>query len=243
MAIRELSLQNYNRPISMFLEESGAARDFILDPAYQRGSVWTLEQRRNLILSILQGLPIGAVFLNDRRIGEYAVVDGKQRIETIQMWGRDEFDVPREWFEEDDLGEEVSEAANEVFYSQLSDRGRRHMMNYAVATYETHFKGEGAEAQELELFERINFGGTPQGEPGPVDPVVSGDLRWCPIRGIWQKHTGDGRGERVPMPVSPEAKERLWHLLHSPLYMGTGIGRSDWILRKVEEDEARLGEG
>lgn len=34
-------------------------------PEFQRGSVWTQEQKEQLILSMLNGLPIGAFYLND----------------------------------------------------------------------------------------------------------------------------------------------------------------------------------
>ena len=37
-----------------------------LSPPYQRGSVWTEDQRLDLMYSLLAGYPIGAVILNDR---------------------------------------------------------------------------------------------------------------------------------------------------------------------------------
>jgi hypothetical protein len=62
---------------------------FDLGPEYQRGSVWTLEQRRNLIRSLIMGLPIGSIVLNDRGPGAvvvdvfgspamFGVIDGNQ---------------------------------------------------------------------------------------------------------------------------------------------------------------------
>ena len=69
---------------------------------YQLPTVWTVEQRRNLMYSWLMGLPIPAVLLNSRiewpnHSTEYAVVDGKQRIETALAWFRGELTIPREW--------------------------------------------------------------------------------------------------------------------------------------------------
>jgi hypothetical protein len=75
-----------------------------LNPPYQRGSVWGVERKRNLIRSLLMGLPIGAVFLNSRHIMQPdRVVDGKQRIEAILDFLGDGLAVPAEWFAETDL--------------------------------------------------------------------------------------------------------------------------------------------
>ena len=60
-----------------------------LSPGFQRDSVWTATDRKNLIKSILHGYPLPAIFLYKRQIdGElvYDVIDGKQRLESIFMF-------------------------------------------------------------------------------------------------------------------------------------------------------------
>jgi 5-methylcytosine-specific restriction endonuclease McrA len=60
-----------------------------LSPGFQRDSVWTATDRKNLIKSILQGYPLPAIFLYKRQAeGEliYDVIDGKQRLESIFMF-------------------------------------------------------------------------------------------------------------------------------------------------------------
>lgn len=55
-----------------------------MEPDYQRGYVWTLEQKQNLIDSIFSKLPIPAIFLiykKQEQISE--VFDGKQRLSAI----------------------------------------------------------------------------------------------------------------------------------------------------------------
>lgn len=150
--MREYQLQNYNRPIDVFLPGSAFADGMNLVPEYQRGSVWTLDQRRALILSLTQGLPIGAIFVNNRSVFDSAIIDGKQRIETIRAFAADEFDVPGEWFGQ----------AGPVTFGQLPDRERRGFTHRSVATYETHFAAPNHLDAEVELFLRINWGGTPQ---------------------------------------------------------------------------------
>src|SRR5690349_13674949 len=64
--------------------------DTSCDLPYQRGSVWTDEQRIMLIFSILSGTPVPALIVNERprsmwfdkdggRLPVSAVIDGKQR--------------------------------------------------------------------------------------------------------------------------------------------------------------------
>jgi hypothetical protein len=57
-----------------------------LEPGFQRDSVWTLGDRKKLILSILQNYPVPSVFLyKNSEEGQlrYDVIDGKQRLEAI----------------------------------------------------------------------------------------------------------------------------------------------------------------
>lgn len=58
-----------------------------LSPAFQRKSVWTLTDRRLLVNSLFDNIPLPSVYLY-RRVGHggkpvYDVVDGKQRIESL----------------------------------------------------------------------------------------------------------------------------------------------------------------
>lgn len=64
-------------------------RQINLEPGFQRQSVWTLNDRRRLIQSILAGYPIPSIFLYKRAPRGrliYDVIDGKQRLETIFMF-------------------------------------------------------------------------------------------------------------------------------------------------------------
>lgn len=62
-------------------------RQLDLDPAYQRRSVWTRQDRQFFLDTIFRNYPSPAIFLHKTvsEIGHstYHVVDGKQRIETI----------------------------------------------------------------------------------------------------------------------------------------------------------------
>ena len=125
----ELRLHTANYTVYHYLSWRKNDNEFIdLDAPYRRGSVWTDDQRRNLIKSLAMGLPVGTLIISllPYREGGAScrVVDGKQRIEAVRAFYRDEFTVPGWWFEEEDLsGPELREA--DVLFSQLSQRGQR----------------------------------------------------------------------------------------------------------------------
>ena len=60
-------------------------------PEFQRGSVWSQEQKEQLVLSMLNGLPIGAFYLNEwwsddeekRAKIDHVLFDGQQRFIAI----------------------------------------------------------------------------------------------------------------------------------------------------------------
>ncbi len=103
--INELALLFRNRQIN-------------LEPGFQRKSVWSWNDRRRLIQSILSGCPVPSIFLYKRESRGrliYDVIDGKQRLEAILMFlgqgrfKRDQFDLRlelrdgRQWYDWRDL--------------------------------------------------------------------------------------------------------------------------------------------
>lgn len=55
----------------------------VLDSDFQREDVWTLQQRRELIESILMGLPLPIFYFNQDKSGRLIVIDGRQRLNAI----------------------------------------------------------------------------------------------------------------------------------------------------------------
>jgi hypothetical protein len=157
-----LSLQSYNHTAQHFSVER--EDDFFdLDTPYQRGSVWDEPRRQALIRSMMMGLPVGAVVINKRGYHldkPYAVVDGKQRIETLRAWETDQFAVPRHWFE-DRYVEEPDSSDPDIRFSELSVIGRRHWQNRPLPTLEANVATIGEEA---EIYRLINTGGVEQTE-------------------------------------------------------------------------------
>jgi uncharacterized protein with ParB-like and HNH nuclease domain len=162
--IQKLDLQNRNWSISQ-IKHWADGGDLLLSPPYQRGDVWGTKRRQNFIRSLLQGIPVPSVVMNDRlradfvgdRSTSYSVIDGKQRITTILMFFAGELLVPADWF---DL---VDCASNKelVSFPDLTKRGQRRFENLPFACAETYLTNE---ADEQVVFDLINFGGLAQGE-------------------------------------------------------------------------------
>lgn len=58
---------------------------------YQRGSVWSITQKRDLIQTIYEGGDIGTIILHQTENFMYHVVDGKQRLTTLLDFRNDLF--------------------------------------------------------------------------------------------------------------------------------------------------------
>lgn len=145
-----------------------------LNPPYQRGSVWTTEQQIALVRSWLAGVPVPAVAINDRfgasrsagseHVGpEYAVIDGKQRIETAVAWFFGELTVPASWFKSEDVLETVAtDDGPYVAYKGLSTPAKTDMaFNSKLPLIETRLQTIEEEAAIYVLLERS---GSPQTE-------------------------------------------------------------------------------
>lgn len=141
---------------------SGDEYDF--NAPYQRGSVWEVERKQNLIKSLMQGVPTGSIVVNIRPRnvdgeGFYgAIVDGKQRIEAVLDFLNGDLAVPSAWFEEEDL---LSDA-DMVTWNDLDDPFKRGFKYTTVLpVLEAHV---ATVEEEAEIFLLINQGGVEQDE-------------------------------------------------------------------------------
>lgn len=62
------------------------AREIDLAPDFQREFVWKIRQQTRLIESIMLGIPLPAFYFNQDLDGSYQVIDGVQRLTTIQLF-------------------------------------------------------------------------------------------------------------------------------------------------------------
>lgn len=149
-----------------------------LEPPYQRGDVWTEDQRIALVRSWLTGVPTGVVILSDRSTYEwkeahggvspldsgepmYAVIDGKQRITTAIMWFEGELAVPASWFDPEWI--EATEDTGDgpyVRYTGLTKAGRLRVSR--IADIQVADAQPTTIEEEAAIYVLVNGGGTPQ---------------------------------------------------------------------------------
>lgn len=78
-------------------------RGQIVVPKYQRGLVWDMQQKKELIDSIRRGYPFGSLlFHRDNITQRYILVDGLQRFNTIMQYSRN----PTAFFDPNDVDPE-----------------------------------------------------------------------------------------------------------------------------------------
>lgn len=156
MVLKRLELDQTNRPLDV-VRHWADSDALLLSPPYQRGDVWGPVRRVNLIRSVLLGIPIPSIIVNDRFKAEwtndvqYAVIDGKQRITTLLMFLGSQFAIPGEW-----LGTSGPKRFNE-----LEIVNQRRIRNQPIAFSEGCLPT--LEEEQL-VFDLVNFGGVAQGE-------------------------------------------------------------------------------
>jgi hypothetical protein len=155
--------------------ESG---DLDINPPYQRGPVWTEDQKVALIRSLLSGVPVPTLIINDRGSRQwtdtatydhaagtgqasYTVVDGKQRLLCVASWFGGHLAIPASWVPAEEVS--ITEATTDgpyVRYSGLTEAGRRRVGERILLPI-----GEAAVAslrEEAAIYLLVNGGGTPQ---------------------------------------------------------------------------------
>lgn len=153
--------------------------DLDIDPPYQRGAVWSDDQRVALMYSLLSGVPVPTLIFNDRHGAHwhdtntydrhagngasYAVVDGKQRLLCVKAWFDNELAIPASWMEaEHVVTVEQTPDGPYVRVSGLSELGRRATGERILLPVGEAMAGSVRE--EAQLYLLVNGGGTPQSD-------------------------------------------------------------------------------
>lgn len=159
--LKRLQLSTTNRPLDVIQHWRDEGM-LLLDAPYQRGDVWGPRRRINLIRSLLLGIPIPSIIVNDRGAADWdndwrvAVIDGRQRCTTILMFLDSLLAIPGEW-----VGESGS-----TYFKDLPISMQRRLRHASIGLSEGRL--ESVE-QETEVFELVNYGGVPQGETDEVE--------------------------------------------------------------------------
>lgn len=165
------SPQTYS--VSDYVEWFGKGQ-LVLDPDFQRGSVWTATARTFLIDTILKGFPIPQVFLRTRintatKSTIREIVDGQQRMRAILDFASDKM--------------RLSQRSNEfhgMTYSSLPDDQKQAFLSYNISTVQII----NAQNEDiLEIFARLNSYSVKVTPPELRHAKYSEPVKWA----IWDR--------------------------------------------------------
>lgn len=129
-------------------------------PPFQRSYVWSHKQASRFIESLLLGLPVPGVFVfKEEETGKHLIIDGQQRLKTLQFFYIGTFGVGRLKDKTFRLLD-VREPWNGKLYSELSEPDRLRLDDSIIHTTVFKQREPSNDDQSIyEVFERINTTG------------------------------------------------------------------------------------
>ena len=108
---RFIRTQAYDKSI-LDLVSMVERQDIILDPEYQRNYLWNNRQASLLVESILLSVPIPVVYVAEDEDKKWNIIDGLQRIHSLQRFYKENFKL---------RGLEVLQELDGLRYGELND--------------------------------------------------------------------------------------------------------------------------
>jgi len=135
---------------------------FLVNRRYQRKLVWTVEEKRSFINSIVNGYPVPLILLaevtkgNERKL---EIIDGMQRMNAIMSFIDQEFDLDGYYFDLDTMADTKILKDNGTIKQKQAVLDRKicaDIVRYQIPL--SVFQGSG-ESHVDEIFRRLNSGG------------------------------------------------------------------------------------
>jgi hypothetical protein len=146
-----------------------------LDPEYQRRHRWSVERKSRLIESFLMNVPVPPVFLYERDLARFEVMDGRQRLTALSDFYADRFELSGLQYWSDLDGRKYSQLP-----SKVRDGIDRRYISSIILLKETAASEEQAAMLKKMVFERLNSGGVKLGSQETRNAVYNGPLnRLC----------------------------------------------------------------
>jgi Protein of unknown function DUF262 len=124
--------------------------DYFYIPEYQRKFVWDPKRKRRFIESVLLGLPIPFLFIAEMDDGRLEIVDGAQRVQTLEAFVSGDLVLE---------GLEKLPALNGFHFSDLPDPQQRKFSNRALRMIVLD-ESTALDVRQ-DIFDRINTGSLP----------------------------------------------------------------------------------
>lgn len=142
---RRLHTETFDFTVSSLMDY--LQREHVYVPDFQRGYVWSNQQASRLIESLIIQCPIPVLYFSQSKDERMAIIDGNQRIRSIQRFIQNEFALK---------GLTAYPELEGLRFSELDSRFKRHLQNRTlrciVILKETHPQ------VQFDVFERLNTG-------------------------------------------------------------------------------------
>lgn len=155
-------------------DPSGREKRYKLDPEYQRRHRWGVDRKSRLIESFLMNVPVPPVFLYERDLARFEVMDGRQRLTALKDFYANKFSLS---------GLQYWPELNGRFYSKepklpskVKDGIDRRYISSIVLLKETAATEEEAARLKKIVFERLNSGGVKLSPQETRNAVYNGPL-------------------------------------------------------------------
>lgn len=153
-------------------DESGKSTPrYMLDPEYQRRHRWSNERKSRLIESFLLNVPVPPVFLYERDLARFEVMDGRQRLTALSDFYADKFALTGMEYWPDLDGRRYSDLP-----SKVRDGIDRRYISSIILLQETASSEAQAGTLKKLVFERLNSGGVKLGSQETRNAIYSGPL-------------------------------------------------------------------
>lgn len=150
----QLRIVRTNLDYSIDYLKSSLETSIDLEPQYQRRSRWDIKKRSLLIESLLLNIPIPPIFLFEIEYGQYEVVDGRQRLETLKDYLENLFPLKNLTFWKELNGKRFKELPIIIQRGLL-----RRTISATVLLAETTRPDDSEIDVRMVLFNRLNTGG------------------------------------------------------------------------------------
>lgn len=142
---RRLHTETYDFSIATIRDSLASKHIFV--PSFQRGFVWTEPQASRLIESLIIQCPIPVIYLSQEPDERLSVIDGNQRLQSIQKYLDNQFGL---------RGLTAYPELEKLRFFELDPRFQRHILNRTlrciVIMKDTHPQ------VRFDVFERLNTG-------------------------------------------------------------------------------------
>jgi hypothetical protein len=171
------------------------SRGDILIPPFQRDYVWRQAEASRFIESLLLGLPVpGVFFATDPESNKQLVIDGQQRLKSLQFFYNGYFNPKPDEKRQRVFGlVKVQKRFEGKTYKTLDDRDRTRLDNAIIhATVVKQTLPAGDDTSMYHIFERLNSGGRRLSQQeirvalyhGPLMDLIVQLNQWDPWRAI-----------------------------------------------------------